>query len=163
MSEKPRDWDRELADIDGVIAKQGSIPPGGVPSPAPGGRVSIPGVATPVRGGSVALTWFWVVLAFGFGLALAFWPYQRSCGLRLFYFLGAAGVTALIALIGAFASWSHRRGFAHLVSLLVIVWAAAVALRDVLPRVGYAKTSLPWMCEAAPPGPAPAGPAPATP
>jgi hypothetical protein len=96
-------------------------------------------------------------------MALALWPYQRSCGLQLIFFLGAAGVTALIGLLGALASWAHRRGFAHVVSLLVIVWAAAVALREVLPRVGYAKTSLSWTCGAAPAGPAPAGPTPAAP
>ncbi len=31
MSEQPRNWDRELADIDKVIAKQGSVPAQGAP------------------------------------------------------------------------------------------------------------------------------------
>jgi hypothetical protein len=169
MSEQPRDWDRELADIDRAIAKQGSVPQGGapqrapVPAPASGSRAQVPGVAAPVRRRSVALTWFWVLLALALAAALALWPYQRSCGLQLIFFLGAAGVTALIALLGALASWSHRRGFAHVVSLLVIVWAAAIALREVLPRVGYAKTSLHWTCGAAPAGPPAAGPAPTAP
>jgi len=76
----------------------------------------------------------------------------------------------VIALLGALASWSHRRALAHVMSLLVLLWAGAVALREVLPRVGYAKTSLTWTCEAAPtvpaagtpatPAPAPAKPAP---
>ena len=165
MSEQPRDWNRELADIDRVIAKQGSAPQGGapLPAPAPGSRAQVPGVAAPVRRRSVALTWFWVLLALALAAALALWPYQRSCGLQLIFFLGAAGVTALIALLGALASWAHRRGFAHVVSLLVIVWVAAIALREVLPRVGYAKTNLPWMCGAAPAGPPPAGPTTAAP
>jgi len=98
MSEQPRDWDRELADIDRAIAKQGSVPQGGAPLPAPvpappsGSRAQVPGVAAPVRRRSVALTWFWVLLALALAAALALWPYQRSCGLQLIFFLGAAGV-----------------------------------------------------------------------
>ena len=156
MTEPPRDWDREMADIDKAIAKQGSVPPGGVPPPAPaprGGGLILPPAP---RRRSVALTWFWVFLALALGMALALWPYQRSCGLQLIFFLGAAGVTALIGVLGALASWSNRRGFAHLLALLVIGWAAVVALREVLPRVGYAKTSLSWMCPSGAPAPAPA-------
>jgi hypothetical protein len=158
MTEPPRDWDREMADIDKAIAKQGSVPPGSVPPPAPatrGGGLVLPQAP---RRRSVALTWFWVSLALALGVALSLWPYQRSCGLQLIFFLGAAGVTALIGVLGVLASWSHRRGFAHLLALLVIAWAAAVALREVLPRVGYAKTSLLWMCPSVAPAPAPAAP-----
>jgi hypothetical protein len=150
MTEQPRDWDRELADIDRVIAKGGA--PGGTPVPAP--RDSAPVGPGPVRRRSVALTWFWVGLAVALAAALVIWPYQRACGLQLFFYLGAAGVTWLVGLLGALASWSHRRGFAHILSLLVMLWAGAVALREALPRVGYAKASRTWMCVAAP---APAG------
>lgn len=163
MTEQPRDWDRELADVDRAIAKQGSAGPGGAlpAGPAPVTRVPIVPSAHPVRKRSVALTWFWVALAVALGVALAVWPYQRTCGLQLSFFLGAAAVTAIIALLGALASWSHRRGFAHILSLLVILWVGFVALREVLPRVGYAKVSRNWMCEAAPTVAAPAAPAPA--
>jgi hypothetical protein len=153
MTEQPRDWDRDMAEIDRAIAKQGGVPPGGVPPPAPatrGGGLIVP---PPPRRRSVALTWFWVGLALALGVALVVWPYQRSCGLQLVFFLGAAGVTALIGVLGALASWSNRRGFAHLVALLVIAWAAGVGLSEVLPRVGYARTSLPWMCPAGAPAP----------
>jgi hypothetical protein len=153
MTEQPRNWDRELADIDKVVAKQGSAPPPGTPVPAPGGRIPPPGA--PVRRRSVALTWFWVALALAMGMALLLWPYQRTCGLQLIFFLGAAGVTGVIALLAALASWSHRRGLGHVVSLLVILWTGFVVLREVLPRVGYAKTSLVWMCETAPAAPPP--------
>jgi len=161
MSEQPRDWDRELAGIDRAIAKQGSAPTG-APVPAPPGRAPASGAPVPRR--HVALTWFWVALALAMAVALLLWPYQRSCGLQLTFFLGAAGITALIALLGALASWSHRRALAHVLSLLVMLWAGFVALREVLPRIGYARTSLTWMCESAPtaaPGArAPAQPAP---
>jgi hypothetical protein len=163
MSEQPRDWDREMAEIDRLAAKQGSVPAGASP-PAPAGRPAAPVAPVPARRRSVALTWFWVLLAVALAVALPLWPYQRGCGLQLFFFLGATGVTALIALLGALASWASRRAVAHVLSLLVLLWAGAVALREVLPRVGYAKTSHAWMCttEPAPPaGTPPAGTAPA--
>lgn len=172
MSDQPRNWDRELADIDRVIAKQGS-PPAGGPSPVPAPpRAPVPLGGPPARGASVALTWFWVALALSLAAALVIWPYQRACGLELFFFLGAAGVTGLVGLLGALASWSHRRGLAHILSLCVMLWAGAVALREVLPRVGYAKASRTWTCQAPSPAasgpagqgaPAPSRPAPSTP
>ena len=164
MSDQPRDWDRELADIDRLVAKHGGAPTGGA-APVPASpRASVPAGPAPVRRRSVALTWFWVGLALALGAALAIWPYQRACGLQLFFYLGAAGITGLVGLLGALASWSHRRGFAHLVSLLVILWSAVVALRETLPRVGYAKASRTWTCQAAPAGSAPpVAPAPAQP
>lgn len=159
MSEQPRNWDRELADIDKVIAKQGSLPPAAAPVPAaPGRGPAAPGV--PVRRRSVALTWFWVALALALAVALPLWPYERGCGLRLIFFMGATGVTALVGLMGALASWAHRRGFAHVLSLGVILWAAVVGLREVLPRVGYAKAARTWTCDAAPVQPGPRSPAP---
>jgi hypothetical protein len=165
MSDQPRDWDRELADIDRLMAKQGGAPAGGAaPVPAPP-RASVPAGVAPVRRRSVALTWFWVGLALALGVALAIWPYQRACGLQLFFFLGAAAITGLVGLLGALASWSHRRGFAHIVSLLVVLWSAVVALRETLPRVGYAKASRTWTCQVAPAGTArpPVAPAPVQP
>jgi hypothetical protein len=151
VTEQPRDWDRELANIDRVIAKQGNAP---VPAPAPAtpGRAPVapPG---PVRRRSVALTWFWALLAVALGVALVLWPYQRTCGLQLAFFLGAAGITAVIAILGALASWAHHRGLAHVISLVVLLWAGFVVLREVLPRVGYARTSLTWTCPAQPAAP----------
>jgi hypothetical protein len=157
VTEQPRDWDRELADIDRVIAKQGSAPaPVGPATP----RAPAP-TAVPPRRRSVALTWFWVLLALAMGVALLLWPYQYACGLQLFFFLGAAGVTAVIAVLAAVASWSHHRALAHVLSLLVLLWAGFVAAREVLPRVGYARTSLTWTCSAPPALPAGRAPAPA--
>ena len=156
MSDQPRDWDRELADIDRLMAKQGASPTGApVPAPAsPRGPVSA-GPA-PVRRRSVALTWFWVALAVALAAALVLWPYQKACGLQLIFYLGAAGVTLIAGCLGAVNSWAHRRGFAHVLSLIVILWAGIVAARETLPRVGYAKTARTWTC-VAPPASAPVG------
>jgi hypothetical protein len=157
MSGPPRDWDRELADIDKAIAKQGGTPAQPAPVAGPPGRGPGLPAGAPVRRRAVAVTWFWVLLALALAAALPLWPYERSCGLRLMFFMGATAVTALIGLLGALASWSNRRGFAHVLSLAVILWAAVIGLREALPRMGYAKAVRTWTCEAAP-APGPAGP-----
>jgi len=150
MSDQPRDWDRELADIDRLVAKQGAAPAGGT-TPAPTTpRGPVPPSPAPVRRRSVAVTWFWVALAVALAAALVIWPYQKACGLQLFFFLGAAGVTVIVGCLGAVNSWAHRRGLAHILSLLVILWAGIVAAREMLPRVGYAKVAQTWTCAAIP-------------
>ena len=155
MTEPPRDWNRELADIDRVIEK--SPAPAGTPArrPAPGAPL--------VAKGSVAMTWFWVVLALLLAVALPLWPYGKECGLQFFFYLGAATLALLAGAAGAVSSWAARRGLAHVLSLLVVVWAGAMGAREVLPRAGYAAQSKMWLCPATPePAPAPA-PAPASP
>jgi hypothetical protein len=159
MTEQPRDWDKELANIDRVLAKQSSAAPpvaSGRPAPAP---ASIP---TPARR-SVALTWFWVALGLALAVALPIWPYEKTCGLRLFFFLGAVGITIIVGVLAALASWAHRRGFAHVLSLIVLGWASVLAAREVLPRIGYAKQTSTWMCRVEPPAPQPTAPQPAAP
>ena len=96
MTEQPRDWDKELADIDRVIGKQGTPPPGGAPVAAPARRHAVAHSANACRrrvrdrAGSVAMTWFWVGLAVLLAAALPLWPYEKTCGLQLFFYLGAA-------------------------------------------------------------------------
>jgi uncharacterized membrane protein YfcA len=142
---EPRNWDKELADVDRAIAKQPAS------TPAPGGR-TVP----PAQRRFVALTWFWTGLAVVLAIALAVWPYDKNCGIRLIFFLGAGGIALTAGLLGALAAWTNRRGLAHLLSLLVIVWAGVMVLREILPRAGYAKETRGWACPQTPPAPAPA-------
>jgi hypothetical protein len=86
----------------------------------------------------------------GAGGGAPLWPYQRTCGLQTIFFLGATGITAIVGGLAAVSSWANRRGLAHLLSLLVIAWAAAVAASEVLPRVGYAREARTWTCGAVP-------------
>jgi hypothetical protein len=151
MTEQPRDWDKELANIDRAIAKQ-SGPPTGVPTGAP--------TPTPPRRRFVALAWFWTAVATILAVALVLWPYDKSCGIRLIFFLGAAVLAVVMGVLGAFTSWAHRQGLAMLLSLLVILWAGVMAAREILPRAGYAKQALEWTCPPAPPAAAPAPQAP---
>jgi hypothetical protein len=170
MTQPPRDWDREMAEIDRAIAKQGAVPASGPAPVAPAGRPVPSTGAVPVRRRSVALTWFWVTLAVVLSAALVIWPYRRECGLQLFFFLGAAGLAVVVAGLAAIASWSHRRGVAHVLALLALIWGGVMVAREVLPRIGYAKVERTWTCVASPAGgvtgaqgsSAPAGPSPAS-
>ena len=148
MTEQPRDWDKELADIDRAIARQ----PGSTSrEPAVRGTEPVPSV----RRRFVALTWFWSGLAVLLAVALAVWPYDKNCGIRLIFFLGAGGIALLAGVLGALTAWVHRRGLAHLLSLLVIVWAGVMVVRELLPRVGYAKEARGWTCPPPPVEPRP--------
>ena len=109
MTEQPRNWDKELADIDKVIARQPA--PASAPRPGQGSRLLQP------QRRFVALTWFWTGLAIVLAVALPLWPNDKSCGLRLVFYLGAAGIALLMGVLGALASWSHRRGLAFVLSL----------------------------------------------
>jgi hypothetical protein len=155
MTEQPRNWDKELADIDKVIARQP------VPAAAPGPTAGPGKPATPGQRRFVALTWFWTGLAMILAVALPLWPNDKSCGLKLVFYLGAAVIALLMGVLGALASWSHRRGLAFVLSLVAILWAGVMAAREILPRVGYARQELHWTCPeepAATPAPAPTGP-----
>jgi hypothetical protein len=153
MTEQPRDWDKELANIDRAIAKQSG------PGPSPAAAVPVPTPAPRRR--FVALAWFWTVVATVLAVALLLWPYDKSCGIRLIFFLGAAILAVVLGIVGAVTSWAHRQGLAMLLSLLVILWAGVMAAREILPRAGYAKQALEWTCPSAPPAAAPAPQAPA--
>jgi hypothetical protein len=171
MTDQPRDWDKELADIDRVIEKEGGTPGGqrgGAPAlpPGPVGPAGLPAraPAPPAPGApkrSVAMTWFWVVLAVLLAVGLPLWPYGMECGLQLFFYLGAVALALLAGGAGAVSSWATRQGLAHVLSLLVVLWAGVMGAREILPRTNYAAQSKAWLCPATP-EPAPATPPPAT-
>ena len=161
MNEQPRNWDKELADIDRVIDKHGvPAPQGGQPALPPGAGAPpagprAPAAAEPVARRSVAMTWFWVVLAVVLAAALPLWPYGRTCGLQLFFYLGAGTLALLAGATGAVNSWRTRSGLAHLLSLVVVVFVGVMGAREVLPRVGYAAQTQTWLCPSAPEPPPP--------
>jgi hypothetical protein len=124
-----------------------------------GGAVPVP-TPTPARR-FVALAWFWAVVATVLAVGLVLWPYDKSCGIRLIFFLGAAVLALVLGGLGAFTSWAHRQGLAMVLSLLVIAWAGVMAAREILPRTGYAKRAMEWTCPAPAPAPNPAPQSPA--
>lgn len=145
----PRNWDKELADIDKIIAttppaKLAPGPAGGSPAPAQAApRATAVG---PVGRKEFLSTWFRVGLGVLLGLGMTQWPYFYACGTGLFIYLGTVGVVALSGLWGAMTSWRRRMGWAHTLSLLVLIWGGVLAASAVLPRIGYAKRAAVWWC-----------------
>jgi hypothetical protein len=149
----PRDWDKEMAEIDKLIAKapvQGAREPGsqgarGAPAlPAPQ-RAAAPPVA---RAGREALvTWVKVLLGVGVASAVGLaWPYAHVCGIPLYGYLAAAGGVVLVGLWGTVAGWKSRMPLAHTLALLATLAGAVLAGKVVLDRSSYPKVPLSWRC-----------------
>jgi hypothetical protein len=148
----PRDWDKELAEIDKIIAKQPAVAPG-KPAPAAGAAAlpaaaSARAAAAPARrGGRVVLTtWVRVGLGVAVAVGVAQWPYAHACGLALYGYVAAAGGVVLAGLWGAVTSWSRRMGLAHIISLLVALWGGLLVGQAVLERTQYVRHPAVWTC-----------------
>ena len=154
MTGPPRDWDKEMAEIDKLIAKtpvQGAREPGsqGARS-APAALPAPQRTAAPpaVRGGREALfTWVKVLLGVGVATAVGFaWPYAHVCGVPLYGYLAAAGGVVLVGLWGVVASWRSRMTLAHTLALLATLAGAALVGKVVLDRSSYPKVPSTWRC-----------------
>lgn len=150
MSNGPRDWDKEMADIDKVIAKGGSVP---TQSNVPAARSASSGAMTGGAGGrlAVATTWFRVILGLLLAVGITQWPYANACGLNLAMYLGAIATVIVAGLWSTVSSWNRRLGFAHILSLGVLLWGLVLGAREVLPRIGYSQQVRTWSCDAAVP------------
>jgi hypothetical protein len=149
----PRDWDKELAEIDKLM---------GAPAPSAQGK----GVAQPVArqsegasrpGQTVApqasrprirpVTLWLITLLGPIGAAgLAIWPYPKACGISLGVYL-----VGLLAVWGASiwamrTAWAAQRAAAMVIGVLTLIASLTLVALEVLPRVGYARTSLTWTC-----------------
>jgi hypothetical protein len=142
----PRDWDKELAQIDKIMTKAPAQPPVASGGPAPAARSGGPPPMAPASGKAAFSTWLRVLLAVVLAGAMTQWPYGNRCGIPLFLYLGSAGVVALAGLWSGVTSWRRRLGLAHTISLLVMLWGLILGAAVVLPRTGYAKTALTWFC-----------------
>ena len=158
MADKPkeRDWDKELREVDRLIAKNlpqadpslGRNAP--VPHAAPGAPAHAgPGHALPAARASAGQwlgTWVRVGLGLLIGIGMTQWPYTYGCGMRLgFYLIGVAAVITT-GVWSSLSSWRRRLGVAHLLSQVLIVWGVLLAAREFVPRVG-AKAVATWLCQ----------------
>lgn len=154
---KERDWDREMREVDKLLAKLPEADPTlgrGVPTvpvsrrPAVGGISPGGGttdVAGPARGKAWVTTWMRVGLGLALAVGMLAWPYGNSCGFKLvFYLIGATTVT-VAGVWGALSSWRRRLGWAHALSIVLIIWGLGLAGRQVLPRI-YGKQPIPFFC-----------------
>jgi len=153
---KERDWDKELAEVDRLIAKNlpqadvslgrhapgAHAPPG---SPARAGAAPALPAGRPSAGQWLG-TWVRVGLGLLIGIGMTQWPYTHGCGLRLgFYLIGVAAVITT-GVWSSLSSWRRRLGVAHVLSQVLIVWGVLLAAREVVPRVG-AKAVSTWLCQ----------------
>jgi hypothetical protein len=145
---KDRDWDREMREVDRLLAKlpAADVPPTVRRSDPTVPRPALPHAHPPAAPPGALGTWIRVLLAVLAGAGMTQWPYTHGCGIWLFTYLGGVGAIIAAGLWSAVASWKARLAFAHVVSMLVIVWGLALAAREVLPRVGYANLEGPWLC-----------------
>ena len=156
MTGPPRDWDKEMAEIDKIIAKQpvtqGAREPGsqGARALQPGSSApSVPQRAAPVAVGRREALGTWVKVLLGAGVATAvafFWPYSHGCGLKLYGYIAAAAGVMIVGLWGVVASWKSRMGFAHLLALLSMLLGGALIAKSVLDRTTYPKLPSTWTC-----------------
>jgi len=144
VSQQPRDWDKELAAIDKVMAKApAQLPAQGGAGP-PAGRPAAP--VDGVGRGAAFFTWLRVMLAVLVAAAMTQWPYSYACGLHLFAYLGAVGGVIAAGLWSSVTSWERRLGLAHAIALLVTLWGLVLAAAQILPRIGYARHVAQWWC-----------------
>ncbi len=142
MSEK--NWDKELAAID----KQLESVSDAQMFPEKKGAPSAQKAAVAEQRAAIS-SWPAILrlsLSVLLGVGILFWPYANRCGIGLAGYLFAVTAVAAGGIWSAVWTWRHRTGRAHTLSILLIAWGLILASAEVLPRVGYAKTALPWNC-----------------
>jgi hypothetical protein len=151
--QKDRDWDREMREVDKLLAKLPDAEPAlgrGVPTvpvtprvPPPAGPA--PMHAAPARGRAWFSTWLRVGLGLALAVGMLAWPYSHVCGLKLTFYLIGATTVVVAGVWSALSSWKRRLGWAHTLSIVLIVWGLGLLGRQILPRI-YDKTPVPFFC-----------------
>ena len=149
--QKDRDWDKEMREVDRLLAKLPEADPtlvGGhartLKNPVPGAAHAKP--AGDPTGAEWLGSWARVGLGLLIGAALTQWPYSHGCGAHLLFYGVGVGAALAAGIWSSLSSWKHRLAVAHLLSLLVIIWSLVLVAREVLPRIGYARAEGVWMC-----------------
>lgn len=153
----PRDWDKELAEIDKLMqVEPRSAPPQApvataartepTPTRTDGGRANADGRANAAARARPIAIWAVALLGVLGAAALAVWPYDKACNLPLGIYL-----VGVLAVFGASVwtmrlGWATRRGAVLIIGMITMVAALALAALEVLPRTGYAKVAATWTC-----------------
>ena len=141
-TQQPRDWDKELAEVDKLLSKLPNADPT-LGRGAPAARSPQPAVAGGL-GGPPA--WLWSGLAVALAVGMALWPYPHACGIQLIYYAGGVVMLVVAGMWGAVASWMRRSAVGPLLSLGARFWGFSLVTAIVLPRIGYAKQPATWTC-----------------
>ena len=152
MAGDTRDWDKEMAAIDQVIATGGYVAPSGpgaTPPPQAGGGTGAPAPARP-QGGlhHFFAVWGRTLLGIGWAAGIFNWPWVHGCGMWLYFYLGAVVILAFAGLWIMRVSWVRRVGLSHVIGLALLGYAAWLGASTILPRTGYAKVAASWSCPA---------------
>ena len=149
---KDRDWDREMREVDKLLAKLPEADPTlgrgapTVPRAYPAHGVQTPLPTGPAAAGARLTTWIRVGLGLALGVGMLVWPYSHVCGAKLLFYMIGAGTVIVAGAWTGVSSWKRRMGLAHLLSVGLIGWGLVLAAGVVLPRVGYAKQAAVWFC-----------------
>ncbi len=150
--EKEHDWDREMREVDKLLAKLPEADPTlarGAPTvpktPRVSGGAGAPGGA-PAAPPSALATWFRVGLGLVLGVGMLVWPYSHVCGAKLLFYLIGTSTVIVAGVWSAVSSWRRRLGVAHLLALGLVLWGLALVAGVVLPRMGYASRPAIWFC-----------------
>ena len=143
MTPKEHNWDAELAKVDRAM---GAGAPAPAPAPAPPTHRADAALPPAATRRAVFATWVRLGLALGLGLAMTQWPYLHGCDIPLFAYMGAVITVIVASLWSLISSWRTRSVRAHTISVVLLFWGSALAAREVLPRIGYAKQAANWMC-----------------
>jgi len=150
MDFKDRDWDREMREVDKLLAK---LPEGdptlgrGAPTvPRAPGAHATPHTEGRAAGGARLTTWIRVGLGVMLGVGMLAWPYSHVCGLNLIFYMLGASTVVVAGVWSGISSWKRRMGRAHLLSLGLVLWGLALAAGVMLPRIGYANQTAVWFC-----------------
>jgi hypothetical protein len=144
-----REVDRLLAGLANLGAQpdRDDRPRDRTPTPVP--RRSAPRPARPTvpatRRDLVAL-WARVLLGIALGGMMTQWPYRYGCGLPLLAYLGAGAMVMVAGVWIAVVSWRLRHAPSHVLALVLLLWGIALAVAQVLPRIGYAAQRWTWHC-----------------
>lgn len=149
----PRDWDKEMAEIDKLLAK-GTAPAApsapalpvrpGEPRPTASLAKSATGIVT--RGHHIAGVWVQALLGVAAAAALPFWPYAKSCGTMLYLYLLSTFAVIVVGIWTMRNAWTHRRGVAHIAGLLVMLAGLAFATVEIIQRTNVVGVRLLWAC-----------------
>jgi hypothetical protein len=149
---KDRDWDREMREVDKLLAKLPEADPTlgrgapTVPRAFPAHGVHTPHPDSPAAAGARVTTWIRVGLGLMLGVGMLVWPYSHVCGLKLMFYMIGAGTVIVAGVWTGVSSWKRRMGLAHLLSLCLVIWGLVLAAGVVLPRVGYTNHAAIWFC-----------------
>ena len=143
-----RDWEAEMKKIDKQLeshSDEAMFPTKAAKTPAAKAEVQAVQRTTSTLGVFARLS-----LAVILGAAIVFWPYSARCGLGMAGYLAAVVTLITAGVWSTIWTWRHRAAKAHTLSLLLVLWGLVLAGIDVLPRIGYAKSSIDhpasWTC-----------------